>query len=516
MNKEAYMSSLQAALQGFDEDLVQEIVADYEERFRIGAEQGKTEEQVIAELGSVEGLVMELGEMQSFAQETQQKQTKNGAERTTQNAADHNAGTTGNTNNTGNQTYRGTYTQDKSFSESLDGFMKTIGKVVDEAMREAGMALETAMEKVEIHVEEVKRRRAAGENVDYDININVGESEKESGKEPNVEQSGKGDENCRKVVIDANIADVEIRRTSGSIPTAECKYYSHKTAMAYPFYAYQEGDTFHVGIRDEYQEKKSGYFQFSWNPSIEIMLGIPETVQTVTANVTSGDLTADELSAEVVKVRSGSGDIKVSYFNGKECRLESSSGDVTLEKSKVQDAEITSKSGDAAISKLETTRLNVNTASGDMEVNGIVAEEIKLSSMSGDQSLDDVEAKKLHTNTASGDMDITDCRGTVLQVSAASGDISISGDFAEYHVHSASGDVELTSRHDANIIVKSTSGDVEVLVMEASAVYEVTTHTVSGECNVGGHRGASEAAEGETIYHIEGKSISGDVSVQFR
>ena len=54
MKKEEYMGALASALAGFDEELVQEIVSDYEERFRVGLENGKTEEQVIAELGSIQ------------------------------------------------------------------------------------------------------------------------------------------------------------------------------------------------------------------------------------------------------------------------------------------------------------------------------------------------------------------------------------------------------------------------------------------------------------------------------
>lgn len=502
MNKEAYMSSLKAALTGFEEDLVQEIVADYEERFRVGAAQGKTEEQIVAELGSVEGLVEELSEMQGI---TQEKRTDGQQE------------STGDTKKDTENTFHGTYTQEKSFSESLDSLMRKVGKVVDEAMREAGHALENAMEQVEIHVEEAKKRRANGEDVDYNVNINFSsESEKESGKEPNVEQSGKGDAGCTKIVVDAAIADVKIRRTGNEIPTADCQYYSHKTAMAYPFYAYQEGDTFYVGIRQENQDKKSGYFQFSWNPSIEIEIGIPEGVQCVTAGSGSGDLSVTELSAKTLKLRSGSGDIAVSYFDGENCCIETSSGDSTLEKSKVQTAELTARSGDCRVSKLEVTKLDVDTASGDISVYGVAGERIHLRSMSGDQRADDVDAKELHINTASGDVEVTDCRGGRIFAATASGDLSVAGDFTGYQVNSTSGDVEVTSRHDADVTAKSTSGNVEVRITEAKGHYEVTTHSVSGDCSVTGYQDAASAQSGEKIYRIEGKSISGDVMIHFR
>lgn len=520
MNKEAYMSSLKTALTGFEEDLVQEIVADYEERFCVGATQGKTEEQIIAELGSVEGLVMELSEMQSFSQgpTVTININKANAEETPESEADGATEQTEDTTQSGNTyNFHGSYTQEKSFTESLDNLMRKVGKVVDEAMREAGHALENAMEQVEIHVEEAKKRRAAGDDVDYNVNINFSsESEKESGKEPNVEQSGKGGANCSKIVVDAAIADVKMRRTSNAIPTADCWYYSHKTAIAYPFYAYQEGDTFYVGIRQESRDKKSGYFQFSWNPSIEIEIGIPEGVQCVTAGSGSGDLSVTELSAKTLKLRSGSGDIAVSYFEGESCCIETSSGDSTLEKSKVQTAELTARSGDCRVFKLDVTKLDADTASGDISACGVVGERVHLRSMSGDQRVDDVEAKELHVNTASGDVDVTDSRGGRVFVAAASGDVSVSGDFTGYQVNSTSGDVEVTSRHDADVTAKSTSGDVEVRVTEAKGHYEVTMNSASGDCNVTGYQDAAGAQPGEKIYRIEGKSISGDVTINFR
>ena len=57
MKREEYMGALKSALTGFDEELVQEIVSDYEERFRVGLEKGKTEEAVIQELGSIKDLI---------------------------------------------------------------------------------------------------------------------------------------------------------------------------------------------------------------------------------------------------------------------------------------------------------------------------------------------------------------------------------------------------------------------------------------------------------------------------
>ena len=136
--------------------------------------------------------------------------------------------------------------------------------------------------------------------------------------------------------------------------------------------------------------------------------------------------------------------------------------------------------------------------------------------MSGDQSVDDVETQEMHVGTASGDLDITDCRGGRLAVTTASGDVCVSGDFKEYHVSSQSGDVELTSRHDADITAKSASGEIEIGITETKGCYDVTTHSVSGECTVSGQWKGKDAAAGEYVYMLEGKSISGDVTIKFR
>lgn len=53
MNKNDYLSTLKRLLIGLPEEDINEILYDYEEHFRIGAGEGKTEEQISAELGDV-------------------------------------------------------------------------------------------------------------------------------------------------------------------------------------------------------------------------------------------------------------------------------------------------------------------------------------------------------------------------------------------------------------------------------------------------------------------------------
>ncbi len=532
MKKEEYMGALQAALQEFDEELVQEIVADYEERFRMGAAQGRTEEEVIRELGSIKGLVEELGEMQkeskafsvngtatqkSMVQEEMQEtgltgwSAAMGGTEASQDTEWENAASEENENcqESGCNQKKGTYYQEKSFSESFDAAMKKFGKALDGVMKEAGRVLGEAAEQFEMRMEGAKKNRYYTYNGDGTFEG----SEKDGEAEPNVEQSGQGAEGCRRVVVEADIADMKIRSGKETQPTAVCHYYSHKTAMLYPFYAYQEGDTFYVGIRrQQNQERKSGFFQINMSPSVEIELTLPESVVLVEANGISGDMELAEVKAEELRLRSKSGDIEVRYLTGRVCRMESLSGDLELVKSAVGNAELATKSGDCAADRLEAVSLNVSTASGDAEVRNVKAERVIVSTMSGECAADGVTAELTRFGTASGDLELRDCRGGQLEASSASGDVSVQADYGRYQIRSQSGDVELESRHDADVIIQSTSGDVTVRMVETAAEYQVLMHSVSGECTVTGQKQKENAMEQR---QMEAKTISGDINIRF-
>ncbi|MBR5733656.1 MAG: DUF1700 domain-containing protein, partial [Lachnospiraceae bacterium] len=63
MTKQEYMDKLREKLAGFDEDIKNEIFTDYEEHFTMGAANGKTEDQICEELGSIDELVDELNKL---------------------------------------------------------------------------------------------------------------------------------------------------------------------------------------------------------------------------------------------------------------------------------------------------------------------------------------------------------------------------------------------------------------------------------------------------------------------
>lgn len=509
MKREEYMGALKSALTGFDEELVQEIITDYEERFRVGQEKGKTEEQVISELGSIKDLVDELGEMQQGAQTTS-KTTGNPRITISVEGDDFN---TGDEKTESDSKSSGTYYQEKSFAETFDSAMKKFGKVLDSVMKEAGKVIEDAAEQIEYHFEEAKKNHYYTYNGDGTCEG----SEKDMEGEPNVEQSGQGMAGCHKVIVDADIADVTVRTTKDAEPRAVCHYYSHKTAMLYPFYAKQEGDTFYVGVRrNQDSEKKSGFFQFSMSPSIEIELFLPQNMMLAELSSSSGGMELNEIAAEELALHTKSGDVDANYLVCDRISMETMSGDINLVKTIAATVCLTTKSGDCTVDRLEgtagVTGLVVRTASGDADVKSVQLAKVEISTASGDITADALHGTSAKFHTASGDVDVTDGHGEWLEVGTASGDIDIRADYKKYIVQSQSGEVDVESRHDADVTANSTSGDVNVRIIEALETYQVTTHSISGECSTSG-----QTASDSTIptKKVEAKTISGDINVRF-
>ena len=63
MNKVEYLEALKSVLKDTDHSIMEEILADYEEHFQAGIENGKTEEEICNDLGSIEDLVEEIKEV---------------------------------------------------------------------------------------------------------------------------------------------------------------------------------------------------------------------------------------------------------------------------------------------------------------------------------------------------------------------------------------------------------------------------------------------------------------------
>lgn len=121
-------------------------------------------------------------------------------------------------------------------------------------------------------------------------------------------------------------------------------------------------------------------------PDVQLLL--PEDFSgTVSVQTGSGDVDARAVSADVLAIATGSGDVGVSELsvNGA-VTLSTGSGDISL-------LNVTA-GGDAALS----------TGSGDTALSGLVCDHVAAESGSGDISFDALDAQELSLNTGSGDI----------------------------------------------------------------------------------------------------------------
>lgn len=63
MNKADYMKNLRERLERFSQELQDEILEDYEQHFAEGEKQGKSEEEIVRELGNIEEMIQELSDV---------------------------------------------------------------------------------------------------------------------------------------------------------------------------------------------------------------------------------------------------------------------------------------------------------------------------------------------------------------------------------------------------------------------------------------------------------------------
>lgn len=561
MKKEEYMSGLKKALEGFEEELVQEIVTDYEEHFRVGLERGRSEEELIEELGTAEDLVEEINEMlgirsqgasgQNLKAEPRQaekmlvRSTEADAEGQNDNVTEENSSWKGYEQKEEEQSW-GQEDRDKiskSIKDMLAKAMEEAGKAIDiaakevgkidfdkimkeagDAINEAGQAMQEGFKKQK----EVWKQRGNTENTTWEQNESSDSQNEE--KEYNQEQ---GEEGCKRIIIQGEFADVTLKGTDDTLPSATYEQSSYKDSMIYPFYSYQEGDTFYIGFRksDENTERKSGFFRMKYSSSADLTVNIPKGVECVELTGTSGDIEIEGLSAGQLIISSKSGDIEMCNIHGRYCKIESISGDITLRHIQNEEFLLSSKSGDVEIERMQGGKLQLSTMSGDLNITSSSFEELTGSLTSGDAEADNVKAKSISISTASGDIcmqnvkaekqkmgskngdiEVDNCAGGQMEVSVSFGDIHISAEYEAFRLRGNSGDIDLCSCKDADVEAESSFGDINIEMRNVQSFYKVIANSSFGETSVSKQKNHDGNAAVRTI---TAKTNSGDVHVDF-
>ena len=418
MKKEEYMSQLKEALREFDPDLVQEIVSDYEERFRVGAENGRTEEEIIAELGSVEELLEDLRELSGSGGQKQQSASGGEEFRKTSGAEESGSFRTINLN--------------------LDQIMEQVGK----AVKQAETAANKAMEKVGLRLDNLSRRMNRRETGN-DWYVFTGETQEKPAEESAEERRADAADRrtqqlkelelagIRRIVVGgANFEEICLKPSENEKLQLQCERESYRAAMVAPLYCERREDSLYIGAAEEEMQTirfKSSFFQCSVGVSEggRLLLRLPETLCEVVITGEDCDVSVNDCQLGFLTVTLDGGDVRLEETGVTGLRLVSDGGDAILTNLKAGELTLVADGGDITLQETEAERLTVTADGGDVSMEKLKLGEGKIVVDGGDITLQETEAERLTVTADGGDVSMEKLKLGEGKAVADGGDISL-------------------------------------------------------------------------------------------
>lgn len=477
------MQKLQEKLDRFSKELQEDILEDYRQHFAEGELQGKTDEEIIEELGNIEDMIRELSESE-LKEDMGHK-------------------------------LRG-----------IESLGQTLAANISEKRSAAGAA-EDPSEGAERHRQEGSEQEAGRQEA---------EGQEGTGQEKAVQEdigpnggiyysySGKYEE----IVLEGEEADIYVKPSPDDKIYVEYINRFKNGHELYRYYQHEENGVFCAGIKKEqgcstgvegdgksWRVMLFGKTVISYRNVSEDMNGealalcvsVPKGVPELFVNVSSGDVQVDDLVQERVQLKSSSGDVKVQSVAADTLKLNSSSGDVkavgvkccsrleanvssgdvsirdvVLKEGKTvtfpvngqeayigkREMTVCSSSGDVEIQRVTADKVSAKSSSGDVKLENVTAEEIKARSSSGDVGIGNVNCSgDLLAESSNGDMGITCVKAERLIVKTSEGDLAISSaDFNIGDVESSRGDMALADMKFKSGDFSTSSGDMALANMK--------------------------------------------------
>lgn len=499
MNKIEYLNALKDALKNVDIRVMEEIVADYEEHFQVGLENGKSEEQICEELGSIDDLVKEINEVyQTGSQESQahgDENTNNRQERSSTEGQDkwYYGPDTDKISNTINHVLEST---GNAINHALHATSEAIGKV---DVKEIGDKLKNTMERAASRLNDLTDNYYGRFPGSFDAN-NMNTEYCQDNITKSFDISGPGNQKMN-LVVDGLCADIRVREsTDGKINIRYENNGNERQRQKYAFYSFMEGNTVYAGIR----VVGNAVFLFNFKAySIVIYLEIPEGMGVIDIKTASGEIGIENVQSEKLFTETASGDISLTRVSADEFKVNSASGDIRIEEGNGLRMKAGTISGDIEAKHITSRELSLKSTSGDLDTDSTKADSIEYSSLSGSLSINHLKAGECKIKGTSGDIEMNNSTMNGADISSISGDITLSGIAGEsLSVKSTSGDVELdvnvrrcwadsksgdveaVFNGDVTLDSSSTSGSVMVHLKNFGNGYSIKSRTVSGNLSV--------------------------------
>jgi len=365
MNKQEYMKKLQERLESFGKELQEEIMEDYRQHFAEGENEGKSEEEIIEELGNIEEMIRELSEdelPEGFAQRTRE-------------AVDVSEGN--------GKEVAETEENDDKFEEtemkrafSYSGYYKAVvleGKVADIYV--------TQSENDQIHVDYEAKGLSSQQNYEYYQYEEDGAFYAGVKRKKGIREEGDSDEKMVKVTL--------FGRTIISYGTI--------------------GNVCSMG------------------QSITLTVRVPKGIPKLTAKVGSGNVSMSGIELEALEATSGSGNVGLKEIVADRMKAHTGSGNIAAHHTEFISGALETGSGNIKVEEVKGRELRCGTGSGNIKGEASVGE-YHLSSGSGNIKIKaDGNAERISMSTGSGGikLELEGVRGMETTVRTGSGGVRV-------------------------------------------------------------------------------------------
>ena len=468
MNKELYLNDLKAKLSGFDNELVNEIMQDYEEHFTLGYAQGKSDEQIIESLGSIDDFVKEIEASYERNNKT------NNMSFTIDLSSLNNLGDKLNTA-TEKITKELTEKYDKIYNDKFAKYAENAEKLAREAEKYTKEFSEEFEKRFNEMRSNIDNYEAASTTYDEDAVINLNEHAPTTEDETEFTY----DKKIRKIIVRDFLGRIDVRHTDGGPYINYHNYGSMKEKLMWSFNCRNEDDTLIITL---VRNNMANFTRFNPSPDCELEIAFDEieaiefincsstdidiegiSVSALTCQLLSGDMSIDNIHAERIEITTASGDVEVNDSTVALFDMKTTSGNTVFYDSVVDTMRIVSVSGDVELNDGILHRAGISTTSGDIILHGNELLKLGCESISGDIEAIISEDGEVHAKTTSGDIHLelqNDNQGFVSKLKTKSGDISI-------HY----GDIDFDDLQNGNytfnnqnikIVAGTISGDIEI------------------------------------------------------
>lgn len=415
MTRAEYMSKLQEQLDKFGNELQQEIMEDYNQHFAEGEAEGRTDEEIIQELGNIEDMIRELRYTEAEVQPD-----GSGAAAQAQGCGEAGSAAQGSgADGAAEGVDQVAVSNDKAHEGGFKGVVLKTG-VADIVLVQS--------EDNAIHVD-YRNDGSAEDKMKYEFY--------------QYEKDG--------------VFYAGIRRNKNYNDGTQRSFSIGPTTITFH-------NNFNVGSR---------------NKEIVLIARVPKKIPEVKMETSSGDIEISRLTLAKAKIVTGSGDVSISEVVLEKLEATTASGDITAKEVAAETQSFTTASGDIQMDEVKSCRTNIMTASGDLSCTAAVFEKLDVKTASGDVDLKadagqyhvttasgDVDLctgkvpEKVEATTASGDinLEMRAIEGAEVKVNSRSGDISIN--HKDNSINARSGNVYTFGDGACKVSATTVSGDV--------------------------------------------------------